>query len=96
MKVSSTRCISLAYSQEIPIIYLVEQRDVEDEPEAFSIRNVAQVPDVNQVPRLIIQPLCWPCVETIRFPRFDFGVPVLVGSEGPRVLVGSSFRGVFG
>ena len=93
MNVSSTMCI--AHFQGI-VLCLRVQRDVEDKPEAFSIRNVAQVPAVNQVPRLIIQPLCWPCVVTIRFPLFEFGVPVLVGSEGPRVLVGSSFRGVFG
>ena len=77
-------------------LQLQAQQRSKDEPEVFSIRNVAQVPDVNQAPRLMIQPLCWPCVETTRFPRFEFGVPVFVGSDGLRVLVGSSFRGVFG
>lgn len=66
------------------------------EPEAFFALNVAQVPDEYQVPRPIMQPRCWPIVETTKLPLPTNGVPVGLG--GCRVVVGfpGLLFGVFG
>lgn len=67
-----------------------ENRCGEYIPDALLAVKVAQVPEVNHAPWLMMQPRFWPFVEIIRFPFPEKGALGAVGSAGPRdVLVGS-------
>lgn len=57
------------------------------EPDSFSARKVAQVPEENQVPKLMIQPCFRLSLSTIKLPRPANGVPGAVGSGLPMVVV---------